>query len=94
MEVSSGRMAAVRAPTPDETDVDSLRGAALTGALGEVVEAVAAYRLAAGDGLHFGARAYLPGLPHEVHLEALRLNARVVSPAIRELVGAAGATQS
>ncbi|MGC8471717.1 MAG: LLM class flavin-dependent oxidoreductase [Acidimicrobiales bacterium] len=92
MEASWGRTASVRAPVPSESDLAAVRAAALTGTPGEVAEAVAAYCVAAGGDLHFIARVYLPGLPREVQLEALRLYACEVVPAVRELVGTGAAS--
>ncbi len=94
MEASWGRTVPARAPSPGESDLAAVRAAALTGTPAEVAEAVAAYCAAAEGDLHFVARVYLPGLPREVQLEALRLYACEVVPAVRALVGTTRAARS
>jgi alkanesulfonate monooxygenase SsuD/methylene tetrahydromethanopterin reductase-like flavin-dependent oxidoreductase (luciferase family) len=87
MDVSWGRTAPVMAPAPDADDLASVRAKSLVGTPPEVAEAVAAYCMAAHGDLHFVARVYLPGLPREVQLEALRVFACEVVPAVRRLTG-------
>ncbi len=94
MEKSWARTIPVPAPSPSESDLAAQRAGALIGTPAEVAEAIAAYCNAAGGDLHFIARVYLPGLPREVQLEALRLYASEVVPAVRARVGETGAARS
>ncbi len=90
MEGSWARRAPVAAPSPSAGDLEAVRTASLVGTPDEVAAGVAAYCAAAGGDLHFVARVYLPGLPREIQLEALRLYASEVVPAVRRLVGTTG----
>lgn len=66
-------------PMTDERE-DWLRKRIVAGTPAEVIEGMRAYEAAAGEEIHFLAWLYLPGMPPEMRLEAMRTFASDVIP--------------
>jgi alkanesulfonate monooxygenase SsuD/methylene tetrahydromethanopterin reductase-like flavin-dependent oxidoreductase (luciferase family) len=77
-------------PAVDEAAAAALRSSVLAGPAAEVAGRIDEYRRAAGGTLHFIARLYLPGLPADLQLHALRHFAEHVAPQVRKMAGDVG----
>lgn len=91
MEHARSRQIALVPPALDDAAASALRSSVLAGTADDVAARIDEYRRAAGGTLHFIARLYLPGLPWDVQLQALRHFAEHVAPRVRKMAGDVGA---
>jgi alkanesulfonate monooxygenase SsuD/methylene tetrahydromethanopterin reductase-like flavin-dependent oxidoreductase (luciferase family) len=84
MDDAFGRAGAAPEPPPLTPDKEEeLRRMTVVGTPEEVAAAIRAYRDVAGDDLHYIAQLYWPGMRYEQQLQALRVFAERVAPALR-----------
>lgn len=85
MEGARSRRHAPHPPSLSDEEVRALRSSVLVGTPDEVAGRIDEYRRAAGGDLHFIARVYLPGLPSDIQMRALRIFAEEVVPRVCQL---------
>lgn len=84
MDGAFGRPGPAPQPPPLTAESEAgIRANALVGSPEQVAAGIHGYRQAAGDGLHFVAQLYWPGMPYERQLEAMRVFAERVAPLVR-----------
>lgn len=80
MEGARSRRRAPALPPADDHAIEAVRSSVIVGTPDSVAARIDEYRRAVGGDLHFIARVYLPGLPPDLQLRALRVFAEEVAP--------------
>jgi alkanesulfonate monooxygenase SsuD/methylene tetrahydromethanopterin reductase-like flavin-dependent oxidoreductase (luciferase family) len=84
MTDARGRTGPAPAAPPLTSEIEArLRSDMVVGTPEEVADGIRAYRDAAGDGLHYIAQLYWPGMPYEQQREAMRVFAERVMPLLQ-----------
>ena len=84
MDEATARTGPSAEPPPLTAEAErELRELTLAGTPEQVAEQIGGYRDAAGDGLHFVAQLYWPGMPYPQQQEAMRVFAEQVAPRLR-----------